>query len=166
MREIAVVLQDVRSLHNVGSVFRTADAAGVSKIYLCGITPKPVDVFGKYRNEISKVALGAEKTIPWEHSKSAITVLKKLKKAGYRIFAVEQSRKSIPYYEFRLCSRHSHGVRVVRVALVLGSEVKGLPKSVLNAADKILEIPMYGTKESLNVSVAFGVVVFRLREKL
>lgn len=157
MREIVAVLHNVRSLHNVGSIFRTADAAGVSKIYLCGITPKPVDVFGKYRNEISKVALGAERTVPWEYSKNSVRAILKLKKEGYRIFSVEQAKKSTPYYKINLSKSDFD-----RLALVMGSEVKGLPRAILDKSDKILEIPMKGKKESLNVSVAFGVAVYRL----
>jgi tRNA G18 (ribose-2'-O)-methylase SpoU len=157
MKEIVVVLHNIRSLHNVGSVFRTADAAGVSKIYLCGITPKPVDPLGNYRREIAKVALGAERTVPWEYSRSTAALLKKLRKAGYTIFAVEQSAKSVPYYALNP-KRYARA----RVALIVGNEVEGLPAGILHLADKILEIPMQGKKESLNVSVAFGIVVFRL----
>ena len=101
--EIAVVLHDIRSLHNVGSILRTADAAGIRKIYLCGITPVPVDRFGKIRPRLAKVSLGAEKTVPWEPVKSSeeIKLLKKLKREGYKILAIEQSKKSIPYYRLK-----------------------------------------------------------------
>ncbi len=157
MKEIVAVLPNIRSLHNVGSIFRTADAAGVSKLYLSGITPKPVDPLGNYRREIAKVALGAERTVPWEYSRSTAALLKKLKKAGYTIFAVEQSKKSIPYYAL---NPKPYALR--KVALVVGNEVKGLPPGILRMADKILEIPMRGKKESLNVSVAFGIVLFGL----
>ncbi len=155
MKEIVAVLPNIRSLHNVGSAFRTADAAGVSKLYLSGITPKPVDPLGNYRREIVKVALGAERTVPWECARSTVALLKKLKKTGYQIFAVEQSKRSIPYYRVKPAKN-------ARVALVVGNEVEGLPADVLRLADKILEIPMRGKKESLNVSVAFGIVLFGL----
>ena len=159
-----IILHNIRSLHNVGSIFRTADAAGIEKIYLCGYTPSPKDRFRKYRPQLTKVALGAERSIKWEKVKATISLIKKLKKEKYKIFAIEQSKKSIPYY--KACSyypnRRSSDRIVNRVALVLGSEVKGLPSSILNLADKILEIPMYGKKESLNVAVAFGVVTFSL----
>ncbi len=155
MKELVAVLHDIRSLHNVGSIMRTADAAGVSKIYFCGITPKPTDAFGKYRPQISKVALGAEKTVPWEYSKSSIRTISRLKKEGYKIFAVEQSKKSVPYHKAKPGKKD-------RIVLVMGNEVKGLPQSVLKNSDKILEIPMRGKKESLNVSVSFGIAVFRI----
>lgn len=157
VKEIVVVLHSIRSLHNVGSIFRTADAGGVSKIYLCGITPKPVDPLGHYRNEVAKVALGAERTVPWEYSRSTASLLKKLKKLGYKVFAVEQSKKSIPYHKANLSKSDFD-----RLALVMGNEVDGLPPTILRLADKVLEIPMRGKKESLNVSVSFGIVLFRL----
>jgi 23S rRNA (guanosine2251-2'-O)-methyltransferase len=157
-----VILYNIRSLHNVGSIFRTADAAGVEKIYLCGITPAPIDEFGRPRLQLTKVSLGAEKYVKWEKVKSATRLIDKLKKENYKIFAIEQNKKSIPYYKVKISSNR---LRLrPRVALVLGNEVKGLPLSILKRADKILEIPMYGKKESLNVAVAFGVVVFHLRQ--
>lgn len=153
--KLAVVLHDVRSVHNVGSIFRTADAAGVSKIYLCGITPAPLDRLKNVRPDFAKVALGAHEYLAWESIKSTAEAISKLKKEGYTIFAVEQSKKSIPYHKASLD-------RDTKIALVLGNEVDGLPPEVLETADKILEIPMAGKKESLNVAVAFGVVVFGL----
>ena len=151
-----VILHNIRSLHNVGSIFRTADAAGVEKIYLCGITPKPIDELGRSRQQLTKVSLGAEKYIKWEYIKNTNRLIDKLKKERYKIFAIEQSKKSIPYYSLKVKNYK------LKVALVVGNEVKGLPKSILNKADKILEIPMYGKKESLNVAVAFGIIVFYL----
>jgi len=175
MKEIVVILHNIRSLHNVGSIFRTADAAGVKKIYLCGITPAPVDRFGEIRPQFAKVSLGAEKSVSWDasaHSARAIAkLLENLKQEGYKILAVEQSNKSIPYH--KLQTTHH---KLKSIVLVFGNEVKGLPPSILRKADKILEIPMRGAmvrqthhprrsgrgKESLNVSVAFGIVVFHL----
>ena len=159
MREIVAIIHNVRSLHNVGSIFRTADAAGVSKIYLCGITPAPFDCLGKARPQIAKVALGAEKTMPWEAVRSPRAIskfLEKLKKEGYKILAVEQSKNSIPYYKFK------NQKSKIKIAVIVGNEVNGLPKNILKNADKILEIPMKGRKESLNVSVAFGIALFGL----
>lgn len=153
-----VILHNIRSLYNVGSIFRTADAAGVEKIYLCGITPGPVDVFGKPRSQLTKVSLGAEKYVPWEKVRLTAPLIDKLKKDGYKIFAIEQSKKSIPYYR----ARRSSDTIVDKTALVLGNEIKGLPPAILKRADKILEIPMKGKKESLNVAVAFGIVAFFL----
>jgi tRNA G18 (ribose-2'-O)-methylase SpoU len=158
--KMIIVLHNIRSLYNVGSIFRTADAAGVEKIYLGGITPGPTDQFGKYRQQVTKVSLGAEKYIAWEKVKSTAKLIDKLKGEGFKIFAVEQSKKSIPYHLLKAKS-----YKLKAVALVLGNEVKGLPPAILNRADKILEIPMKGKKESLNVSVAFGIIVFSLTNK-
>lgn len=154
---MVVLLHNLRSLHNVGSIFRTADAAGVKKIYLCGITPAPIDRFGRKRTQLTKVSLGAENYVKWESAKSTPAVIKKLKKQGLKIFAIEQSPKSIPYFKIKI-SKPDSG----KIALIIGNEVKGLPQSVLKRTDKILEIPMKGKKESLNVAVAFGIVVFSL----
>lgn len=151
------ILHNIRSLYNVGSVFRTADAAGIEKIYLCGITPTPIDQFGKYRQQLTKVSLGAEKYVAWEKFSSTTKLIDKFKKDGYKIFAVEQSKKSIPYHKLKKIN-----VKKLKAALVLGNEVRGLPTSILKRADKILEIPMKGKKESLNVAVAFGIVVFSI----
>jgi tRNA G18 (ribose-2'-O)-methylase SpoU len=148
-----VLLHDIRSVHNAGSIFRTADAAGIEKIYLCGITPAPKDKYGRTRQDFIKVSLGAEKSVAWEQTKSTARLIDKLKKQGYEILAVEQNKKSIPYNKFKPGNNE-------RIVLVMGNEVKGLSESILKKADKILEIPMMGKKESLNVSVAFGIIVF------
>ncbi|PIR43978.1 RNA methyltransferase [Candidatus Wolfebacteria bacterium CG10_big_fil_rev_8_21_14_0_10_31_9] len=150
-----VILHNIRSEYNVGSIFRTADAVGIKKIYLTGITPAPIDKFGRLVKEIVKTALGAEKYIEWENVKSAAKLINKLKNEKYKIFAIEQSKKSISYNKVFI----SRGSKQ-EIALIVGNEVNGLPKSILNKADKILEIPMCGKKESLNVSVAFGIVAF------
>lgn len=155
-----VILHDVRSMHNVGSIFRTADAAGIEKIFLCGITPTPIDRFGKTREQISKVSLGAEKYISWEYFKSTSRLLDKLKRENYKIFSIEQSSKSIAYDKIKIKNKKT------KIALVLGNEVKGLSKSILKKSDKILEIPMKGEKESLNVAVAFGIVAFSITKNI
>ncbi len=152
-----IILHNIRSLHNVGSIFRTADAAGIEKIYLCGITPAPIDQFGKYRPQLTKVSLGAEKYVAWEKVGSTTKLIDKLKGDGCKIFSIEQNKKSIPY--FKLPKSY---ILSSKFCLVLGSEIKGLPSSILKRSDKILEIPMKGKKESLNVAVAFGIVVFSL----
>ena len=152
-----VILDNIRSLHNVGSIFRTADAAGCEKIYLCGITPSPIDAFGRPRQQLTKVSLGAEKYVRWEKIESTTQIIDKLKKSDYKIFAIEQNKKSTPYYKISKSYILNH-----KCALVLGDEIKGLPASILKCADKILEISMKGKKESLNVAVAFGIVVFQL----
>jgi 23S rRNA (guanosine2251-2'-O)-methyltransferase len=156
--KLIVIAHDIRSVHNVGSIFRTADAAGVTKIFLCGITPAPLDRFKEVRADFAKVALGAEKYIAWESAKTTAGVIKQLKKDGYEIFALEQSKRSVPYYEAARQMRADS-----RAAIIVGNEVKGLPPSILKVADHILEIPMMGKKESLNVAVAFGIVAFGLR---
>ncbi len=146
MKDFVVVCDDLRSLYNVGSVFRTADGAGADKIYLCGITGKPDN--SKAKSKISKVALGAENIIKWEYVSQSWRLINKLKKDGYQIVSLEQTAKSINYINFK---------PKFPLVLVIGNEVGGVKKSLLSKSDKIIEIPMRGQKESLNVSVAFGV---------
>ncbi|MBI4599760.1 TrmH family RNA methyltransferase [Candidatus Uhrbacteria bacterium] len=153
-----VVLADIRSSHNVGSIFRTADAAGCTQLYLCGITPCPRDRFGRSNAEISKVALGAEEWIPWEYARSCVRRLTRLKKEGYTILALEQSKHSVPYAKVHISKK-----QWTKTVLVVGNEVAGLSRTILRKAETIIEIPMHGKKESLNVAVAFGVVIFSLR---
>jgi len=147
MEKFVVVCDDLRSLYNVGSVFRTSDGAGVDKIYLCGITGTPDNL--KAKSKISKVALGAENIIKWEYISQSWRLINKLKKDGYQIVLLEQTAKSINYIDFK---------PKFPLALVIGNEVGGVKKSLLDKSDRIIEIPMRGRKESLNVSVAFGVV--------
>ena len=153
-----IVLDNIRSLFNVGSIFRTADAVGAKKIYICGITPEPTDRFGKIRPKLAKVSLGAEKTVEWEYNKSTATVLCDLKKQKFKIFAVEQDKRSIPYFKLKLKKRDPD-----KVVVVFGNEVEGIAKNILKKANKILEIPMAGMKESLNVSVSAGIVLFGIK---
>ncbi len=150
-----VILHNIRSIYNVGSIFRTADAVGIEKIYLCGITPQPLDRFGAPLQKFTKVSLGAEKTVQWEFAKRTSTVIDQLKKERYKIVAIEQSKKSMPYYKFKVAS---HDIK--NTVFVLGNEIKGLSPTILKKCDTILEIPMHGKKESLNVAVAFGIVSF------
>ncbi len=163
-REITVILWNIRSLFNVGSIFRTADGAGVEKIYLAGYTPAPVDVFGKYRPRMAKVSLGAEKSVEWEKTaksvRGAVSLIKKLKKGGYVILAIEQAKNSIDILRFKPPLRRR------KICLIMGNEVSGLPPKILKSADKILEIPMKGEKESLNVSVAFAVAAYLLHRAI
>ncbi len=159
--EMVVILHNIRSLYNVGSIFRTSDAAGVKKIFLSGYTPSPIDQFGHFRKKLIKVSLGAEKFVPWEKVKNTARLIDQLKKENYKIFALEQSKFSLPYYRLKIKKKS-----FLKIALILGNEVKGLPKNILKKSDKILEIPMLGQKESLNVSVAFGIVVFDLLFRL
>ena len=150
-----VVLDNIRSVHNVGSIFRTADAVCAEKIYCCGITPGPLDRFKKVRADFAKVALGAERSVEWEVVKDAAALIERLKKDGWKIFAIEQAKNSIPYYDAPADGN---------IAFILGAEVDGVSPKVLASADKVLEIPMRGKKESLNVAVAFGIVAFALRD--
>ncbi len=150
-----VILHNIRSVYNVGSIFRTADAAGVEKIFLCGYTPAPIDRFGRERSDFTKVSLGAEKSVPWEHRKTLAPILTKLKQENYVVLAIEQSKHSISLFDYTLPKNKP-------VALILGNEVRGLSQASLKHADQILEIPMHGSKESLNVSVAAGIALFTL----
>jgi tRNA G18 (ribose-2'-O)-methylase SpoU len=155
MQEIAILLHNVRSVHNVGSIFRTADAAGVSTVHLTGLTPAPIDRFGRIRKELAKTALGAERSVAWEHTRSLAVVLKKLHRDGWKIVGVEQDKRASDY----------RTVRVRRKTLfVFGNEVNGLSKAARDACDELIEIPMHGTKESLNVAVAAGVILFQARQ--
>lgn len=150
-----IILHNIRSVHNVGSIFRTADAAGVEKIILSGYTPTPVDRFKLPRKDFIKVSLGAEKTIPWEYIKTFSSAVKNIKQKGYTVAAIEQDEKSTPLFEWQPADTN-------KLALVLGNEVLGISKSSLKLCDAIVEIPMRGKKESLNVSVAAGIAMFTL----
>ncbi len=148
-----VVLDNIRSVHNVGSIFRTADGLGIEKLYLCGTTPAPVDRFGRARNDLAKVALGAEKSVAWEYVSETADALRKLKEAGCMLIALEQDDRSQPL----------SGIKTkTPFALVVGNEVGGLGDEVLKLCDMIAEIPMQGKKESLNVSVAFGIGAYEI----
>ena len=144
---VVLVLDNIRSGHNVGSVFRTADAFRIEKIYLCGHSCSPP------HPEIYKTALGAEDTIPFEKINSVVDCLSNLKSNGYLIIGIEQTNSSIPLHEFRID-------KTVRYAIVLGNEVNGVQLEALNLCNHIIEIPQEGTKHSLNISVAAGVVLW------
>jgi tRNA G18 (ribose-2'-O)-methylase SpoU len=144
---LAVICHNVRSAWNVGSIFRSADGVGVVKVYLTGYTPVPPHV------GISKTALGAEVFVPWQKFSQIDSAIKKLREAGYEIVALEQDEKSVPLEKYK--SRKN-------IALVLGNEVRGLSPAVLKKCDSIVEIPMHGEKESLNVSVAFGIAAYTI----
>lgn len=151
--QIHLLLHNIRSTHNVGAIFRTADATGVKKIYLSGITPAPIDRFGRDRKDISKAALGAEKTVAWESVGDVRGLMEGLKSKGFLICSIEQSSKSI---DFKNIPKHEN------ILIILGNEVGGLENDVLDASDVIAEIPMLGSKESLNVSVATGIILYSL----
>lgn len=146
-----VLAHDIRSLHNVGSIFRTADGAGVSKIYLSGYTGTPP------RKEIAKVALGAEESVEWEYIKDPLPVLNDLKERGFALVALELTDSSIDYQSFT-----PRGP----VCLLVGNEVAGVESAFLKRADTHIKIPMRGQKESLNVAVAFGIAVYALSDRM
>ncbi|OGZ70359.1 MAG: hypothetical protein A3F47_01065 [Candidatus Staskawiczbacteria bacterium RIFCSPHIGHO2_12_FULL_38_11] len=142
-----MICDNIRSLENVGSIFRTADALGVKKVFLCGISGKPPN------EKISKTALGAEKTIPFEYHKQTWRLIEKLKKEKVFVVALEQDKKAILYTKFK---------PKFPLALIIGNEVNGISNKTLEKADKIIYLPMKGKKESLNVSVAFGVAGYEI----
>lgn len=147
----ALLLHNIRSAHNVGSIFRTADAAGVSAIYLSGYTPVPIDRFGRDQKEITKTALGAQKTIHWKYVKNPTGIIAQLKKDGWHVVGIEQDARACDY----------RTLKINRSTLfILGNEVRGISRALRGQCDVLVEIPMHGAKESLNVSVAAGIVLF------
>ena len=150
---LVVVLDDVRSMHNVGSVFRTGDAFRIESVYLCGITSTPPSA------EIHKTALGAEDSVEWKAFNSAEEAINELKKAGYEIYAVEQAHGSTMLQDFKPESGKQY-------AVILGNEVKGVHQEVIDAADGCLEIPQFGTKHSMNVSVTAGIIIWHFAKRL
>lgn len=150
---IIVVLDNIRSLNNIGSVFRTSDAFLIEKIYLCGITAVPPN------KEIHKTALGATESVEWEYVESTLELITKLKKEGVFVAAVEQVENSVFLDEFTVKQDKKY-------AIVMGNEVKGVQQEVINASDTCIEIPQLGTKHSLNISVSCGVVLWQLFQKL
>lgn len=152
-KEIYILLHNIRSTHNVGSIFRTADALGVTKIYLSGFTPTPKDRFGRNRKDIAKVALGAEKNIDWEYLENPEKTIKNLKKLRVMIVGIEQNKTSVDYKKVKIKESS---------LIIMGNEVSGVEDNLLKLCDVVAEIPMKGNKESLNVSVAFGVALFRI----
>ena len=150
---ITVVLDNIRSCNNIGSVFRTSDALLIEKVILCGITATPPN------KDIHKTALDAEKSVPWEYFEETETAVIKLKELGYRIFAVEQVENSILLPDFT-------PEKDQKLVLVFGNEVKGVQQSVVDLCDGAIEIPQYGTKHSFNISVSAGIVLWDLVYKL
>jgi len=150
---ITVVLDNIRSCNNIGSVFRTSDALLIEKVILCGITATPPN------KDIHKTALDAEKLVPWEYFEETEDAVQRLKECGYRVFAVEQVENSISLPDFT-------PEKDQKLALVFGNEVKGVQQSVVNSCDGAIEIPQYGTKHSFNISVSAGIVLWDLVYKL
>ncbi|MEZ4839395.1 RNA methyltransferase [Flavobacterium sp.] len=150
---IIIVLDDIRSLHNIGSVFRTSDAFLIEKIYLCGITATPPN------KEIHKTALGATDTVAWEYQKDILSVIEQLKKNNISVFAIEQVENSVMLNDFEV-------EKGKKYALIFGNEVKGVSQQAIEKCDGVIEIPQLGTKHSLNISVSTGIVVWDLFTKL
>ncbi|MBF6640646.1 RNA methyltransferase [Flavobacterium sp. J49] len=150
---IIIILDDIRSLHNIGSVFRTADAFLIEKIYLCGITAIPP------HKEIHKTALGATETVTWEYQKDVTNVIQNLKKENTKVFAVEQVENAVFLQNFKVD-------KTVKYALVFGNEVFGVSQKAIELCDGSIEIPQIGTKHSLNISVSAGIVVWDFFQKM
>lgn len=151
--KVSIVLDNIRSLNNIGSVFRTADAFLIEKIYLCGITAKPP------HKDIHKTALGATESVEWIHASDTLTLLEELKKEGAIAIAVEQAEGSVQLQDFTPTTTDSY-------VLIFGNEVKGVNQKVVEACDTVVEIPQFGTKHSLNIAVSVGVVVWDFWAKL
>ena len=149
--ETFLILHNIRSAQNVGAIFRTADAVGVSKIFLTGYTPLPTDRFGRKRKDVAKAALGAEEYVPWRHHTRIDSVLKNFHAEDVQIVGVEQAPEARDFRTFK-----PNG----RTAYIFGNEVHGLSPTILKRCDTVIHIPMIGKKESLNVSVAVGVILF------
>ena len=150
---IIVILDDIRSLHNIGSVFRTSDAFLIEKIYLCGITATPPN------KEIHKTALGATETVAWEYEKDILSVIEKLKAENVNIWSIEQTENAVMLNEFMPDIE-------TKYALIFGNEVKGVSQEAINLSDGVIEIPQLGSKHSLNISVSAGIVIWDLFQKL
>ena len=150
---IIIILDNIRSLNNVGSVFRTSDAFLIEKIYLCGITAKPP------HKDIHKTALGSTETVDWEYEENTLNLVKKLKADGYRVASIEQAERATMLNAFKVESKSKY-------AIIFGNEVKGVTQDVVSASDFVIEIPQFGTKHSLNIAVSCGVVVWDLFSKL
>jgi tRNA G18 (ribose-2'-O)-methylase SpoU len=153
MKDCILILDNIRSVANVGSIFRTADCFGVSKIVLVGTTPTPTDRFGRKRKDFVKVSLGAENAVSWEYEKEINLTIKRLKKERFEIVALEQIANAENIKDFKPKDKF---------ALVVGNEVDGVSREALDLSDAVVEISMMGTKESLNVSVATGVALYSL----
>jgi 23S rRNA (guanosine2251-2'-O)-methyltransferase len=148
---VVIVLDNVRSMHNVGSVFRTADAFLMKSIFLCGFTPRPP------HRDIHKTALGSTETVHWQYFENTQLAIETLKADGYKIVSIEQVTNSVPLHQFEWSADE-------KLALVFGNEVDGVDQDVINQSDACIEIPQLGTKHSLNISVAAGIVLYKMME--
>ncbi|NGX84460.1 RNA methyltransferase [Aequorivita sp. KMM 9714] len=150
---LIIILDNIRSLNNIGSVFRTSDAFLVKKIYLCGITAQPP------HKDIHKTALGATESVDWEYAENTLDVVSKLKEEGVYVASIEQAEDSINLNDFTVEKDKTY-------AIIFGNEVKGVQQKIVSASDAVIEIPQFGTKHSLNISVSVGVVVWDLFVKM
>lgn len=150
---LIIVLDNIRSLNNIGSVFRTADAFRIEKIYLCGITATPP------HKDITKTALGATESVPWEYRGDTLTLVEELKSNGVAVYAIEQAEQALTLDRVAVFPNKKH-------ALIFGNEVKGVSQEVVSVSDQVIEIPQFGTKHSLNISVSVGIVSWDLFTKL
>lgn len=158
-----IILDNIRSSLNVGSIFRTSSGIKIDKIYICGITPTPFETGVKFigqnkkRKDFIKTSLGAEDEVKWEYKENIIDLIKELKENNFEIIALEQNENSVDYKNIKIEKEN--------VAIIVGSETEGIQKEVLSFCNKITEIPMLGLKESLNVTIAFAILVYRLWDK-
>ncbi len=150
---LIIILDNIRSLNNIGSVFRTSDAFLIEKIYLCGITAKPP------HKDIHKTALGSTETVAWEYAKNTLDLVEKLKNENVKICSIEQAENATMLNDFKAEPN-------TKYALVFGNEVKGVAQDVVNISDVVIEIPQFGTKHSLNISVSCGIVIWNVFSKL
>ena len=161
-KELVLIAHNIRSTHNVGSIFRTCDGFGIKKVFLTGYTPYPKSkndnrlphLAEKINGQIHKTALGAEQSVDWENSDDVFELIQKLRDLDYKILALEQDPNSTKVYNFKFDGK---------IALLIGEEVEGIDKNILKLCDEIVEIPMKGQKESFNVSVAVGIALYQLR---
>lgn len=158
-----VILDNIRSALNVGSIFRTSSGVRINKIYLCGITPIPFETSKKFegqnkkRKDFVKTSLGAEEEIGWEYRENILEAIKELKGKDFEIIALEQDKKSIDYKKLK--------TKKENIAIIVGSETDGIQKEVLELCDQVTEIPMLGLKESLNVTIAYAILAYKLWDK-
>ncbi len=156
MTNSILIIHDIRSVHNVGSLFRTADSVGISRIIISGYSPTPLDRFGRVRSDMAKSALGAELSVPWEYSENIFETIHELKKNNYTVIGLEQHPQSVDYKKIK---------KTENMVFIIGTETTGMNQDLIQLCDTIAEIPMHGNKESLNVSVATGILLYRILDQ-
>ena len=151
-----LIIHDIRSVHNVGALFRTAESVGISRIFISGYSPTPLDRFGRVRSDMAKSALGAELSVPWEYCENIFEKIQEYKKNNYTVIGLEQHEQSIDYKKIQ---------KTENMVFIIGTETTGMESKLLAQCDIIAEIPMHGNKESLNVSVATGILLYRVLDQ-